>query len=90
VPISLNESLPVMLAGNETREIRAGGAIVLRGVYNGISISVAPNIGAGDVTLLSTSVTDGGGNPGLRYQVRNNRPTASEFVRTSVVIRPPL
>jgi hypothetical protein len=76
-----------MLAGNETREINASGVIVLRGIYNGISISVAPNIAAGDVTLLSVSVTDGGGNPGLRYQVRNNRSTPSTFVRTSVDIR---
>ena len=90
MPISLNESLPVMLAANQTREIFAGGALVTRGIYEGISISVRAAPGSGDVTLLSTSVTDRGGNPGLRYQVRNNRPTASEYVRTSVVIRPPL
>jgi hypothetical protein len=90
MPISINESLPVMLAGNQTREIRAGGAIVLRGVYYGVSIAVRPVPGSGDVTLLSTSVDDGGGNPGLRYEVRNNRSTPSEYVRTSVVIHEPL
>jgi hypothetical protein len=56
-----------MLVGNQTREVNASGVIVDRGVYNWISISVAPNIGAGDVTLLNVSVTDGGGVPYLRH-----------------------
>jgi hypothetical protein len=90
VPISISESLPVMLAANQTREIYAGGSFVIRGIYEGVSLSVRPAPDSGDVTLLSISVDDGGGTPRLRYEVRNNRPTASEFVRTSVVIRPPL
>jgi hypothetical protein len=90
VPISIDVSPPVTLFGNQTREIYAGGAIVTQGAYYGISISVnsAPN--AGDVTLLSTSVDDGGGSARLRYEVRNNRSTASEYRRTSVLITPPL
>ena len=90
MPISINESLPVVLAANQTREIVASGAFVIRGIYEGISLSVMPVPNSGDVTLLSTSVEDGGGNPRLRYEVRNNRSTPSEFIRTTVVIRPPL
>jgi hypothetical protein len=83
---TITQSLPVMLAGNQTREITIGGAIVFPGRFGGISLSTQSAPGSGDVTLVSTSVWDGGGNATRRYVVKNNRPTPSEFIRTMIEI----
>jgi hypothetical protein len=102
MPIYVVQSSPVMLAGNpgaagpvgnpldQTREIAVGQTpnvpTVGIGFFTGICIATSATPGSGDVTLVRTSVSDGGGNPQLRYVVRNNKQTASEFTRMSLVV----
>jgi hypothetical protein len=86
MPIFTVQSNPVMLAGNQTRDIIVGFSTPFAiGIFVGICIATQAAPGSGDVSILSISANDGGGSPQLRYTVRNNRPTASEFVRTSLV-----
>jgi hypothetical protein len=102
MPIYVVKSGTVMLAGNPgavgpvgnpqdvTREIlvaQTPGVVTnIPGVFVGITIATAAAPGSGDVTLLRTSASDGGGSQKQFYVVRNNRTTPSEFQRTSVHI----
>jgi hypothetical protein len=102
MPIYRVESTTQILAGNPgavgpvgnpadvTREFIVGPTPKVPGIgfATFVEICIAPPavVGSCDVTLLRTSVSDGGGNPQLRYLVRNNRQTASEFRRISLVV----
>lgn len=102
MPIYRVESSTIVLAGNPgavgpvgnpldvIREIVVGPTPNVPSIafitYVGICIAPRPVPGTGDVTLLRTAVDDGGGNQRLRYVVRNNRTTPSEFRRVSIHI----
>src|SRR5215204_2249770 len=81
---------PVGNPQDVTREITVGQTPNVQGIsfLTYVGICIAPRVvpGACDVTLLRTAVDDGGGNARLRYVVRNNKTTPSEFKRVSIHI----
>ena len=88
---NLFESLDILLAPGQTREILQGSpGFVTSGIFNGISIAPRPVAAPARVTLVETFITrDAGGNARQHYVVRNDDPNTSvEFRRTTVRIDP--
>jgi hypothetical protein len=89
--INLFESLDIVLAPGQTREVLQGSPeFLVSGIFNGISIVTRAVPPPAQVTLVRTFVArDAAGNARQGYVVKNESSDASvEFRRTTVRIDP--